>query len=86
VFKLGNDKRRLYLFSVAALLLSASPSFGASFAVDLFEGRRILMPLIGIGGILMAVAFLVMARRGGKSKEVEAYEKELEKFRQSIRR
>ena len=44
------------------------------------------MPLLGIGGLLMTGAFFVSSRRGGKSKQVEAYEAELEKFRQSIRR
>ena len=86
VFKRCNHKRHLYLLSVATLLVSTSPSLAASFATDLFEGRRLLMPLIGIGGFLMAVAFLVASRRGGKSKEVEAYEMELERFRQSLRR
>lgn len=84
--KMRTKTQRLYLLSVMVLLISTSPSMASSLLGDLMEGRRILMPLLGIGGLLMAGAFLATSRRGGKSKQVEAYEAELEKFRQSIRR
>lgn len=86
MYKVLNAKRYLYFLSVTVLLLWASPSVAASFASDLLDGRRILMPLLGAGGVLMAFAFLITSRRGSRSKEVVAYEAELEKFRQSIRR
>lgn len=86
MYKMRKKNQRLYLLSAVVLLFFASPSFASSFVGDLIEGRKLLVPLFGIGGFLMTVVFLATARKGGKSKEVEAYEAELEKFRQSIRR
>ena len=80
------QKRYKYILCVVILSISTSPSFASSFMVDLMDTHRILMPLLGFGGLFMVCVFLVSSRRGGESKQVEAYEAELEKFRQSIRR
>ena len=66
------------------LILLVSPSQAATFSPDILQSREFLMGLGGVGAVLMVMTFFLFTRRG-KSKEVLAYEAELERFRRSIR-
>lgn len=86
MYKVRNKKQTLCLLSGAAFFIMATPGLASNLWAQNIESHKFSAIILGIGALLIAGAFRVSSRRGGKSKQVEAYEAELEKFRQSIRR
>ena len=73
--------------SITALILlsSKTPCLSAGLLGDIKNSQDLLMIIGGVGAVVMTLAIIIAFKRGGKSKEVLAYEAELERFRRSIR-
>ncbi len=80
-----NTYMRLCSITALTLLGSTTPSLSAGLLGDIKNSQDLLLILGGVCAVLMTVVIIFSLRRGGKSKEVLAYEAELERFRRSIR-
>ena len=80
-----NTFQRKCLFTALILLSSTTPGLSAGLLVDIKNSEELLMIIGGFCAVVMTLVIVIAFRRGGKSKEVLAYEAELERFRRSIR-